>query len=125
LIKRARKDLVAAEANLAIDEEVTYNYAYLAMLRTGRALMFAEGYRPIDGAQHKTVIDFAGAILGDDYKKMVRRFDKMRQKRNQFTYEPDIPISLTEAREALNLATEWVEQIQDVLKRINPQLHLF
>lgn len=36
LLFRAQKDLIAAKANLEIDEEVTYNYAYLAMLRCGR-----------------------------------------------------------------------------------------
>lgn len=60
LLQRADRDLRAAKANLSIDEEVAYNCAYLAMLRTGRALMFMEGYRPIDGAQHRTVIEFAG-----------------------------------------------------------------
>jgi uncharacterized protein (UPF0332 family) len=125
LLQRANKDLTAAEANLKIDEEVAYNCAYLAMLRTGRALMFAEGYRPIDGAQHKTVIEFAGASLGDDFIKMVKRFDEMRQKRNEFTYSPDIPISSAEAREALNVAKDWVSQIQDILEKKNPQLHLF
>ncbi len=36
LLLRAQKDIVAARANLKIDEEVTYNYAYLAMLRCSR-----------------------------------------------------------------------------------------
>jgi uncharacterized protein (UPF0332 family) len=117
LLNRANKDLKAAEANLVIDEEVAYNYAYLAMLRSGRALMFTWGYRPIDGAQHKTVIEFAGAVLGELYTKMVRKFDDMRQKQNMFTYEPDIPVSVTEAKEALKLAKEWVNQVQEVLKQ--------
>ena len=37
LLLRAQKDLIAAKANLKIDEEITYNYAYLAMLRCGRS----------------------------------------------------------------------------------------
>ena len=44
LLFRAKKDLIASKANLEIDEEVTYNYAYLATLRCGRAIMFIEGY---------------------------------------------------------------------------------
>lgn len=32
LVLRAQRDLVVAEKNLIIDEEVAYNYAYLAML---------------------------------------------------------------------------------------------
>lgn len=49
LPNRAQRDLKTAEANLDIDEEAVYTFAYLAMLRSGRALMFSEGFRPIDG----------------------------------------------------------------------------
>lgn len=48
-INRARKDIQVSKANLEIDTEAAYNYAYLAMLRSGRALMFSYGYRPING----------------------------------------------------------------------------
>ena len=56
-LKRARKDLITAKANLDIDEEWTYTIAYHAMLRAGRALMFAKGYRPKGKDQHKTVVE--------------------------------------------------------------------
>ena len=56
LILRAQKDLKVARANMEIDEEVTYQYAYLAMLRCGRALILLRGIRPTDGQQHRTVI---------------------------------------------------------------------
>jgi len=48
-INRASQDLKVSDANLKIDNEAAYNYAYLAMLRTGRALIFSFGYRPING----------------------------------------------------------------------------
>ena len=38
LLFRAKKDLFVAKSTLEIDEEATYNYAYLAMLRCGRAI---------------------------------------------------------------------------------------
>lgn len=93
LLFRAKKDLIASKANLEIDEEVTYNYAYLAMLRCGRAIMFMEGYRPTDGQQHKTVIEFTGRNLGEKFINIVKKFDNMRRKRNQFTYDPSLPVS--------------------------------
>lgn len=55
-IERAFKDLFVSEANFEIDREASYNYSYLAMLRSGRALMFFYGYRPVGMNQHKTVI---------------------------------------------------------------------
>ncbi len=68
LLTRAKKDLKTAHANLKIDEEAVYTFAYLAMLRSGRALLFLKGFRPSERQQHKTVVNFAGVILGEDYK---------------------------------------------------------
>lgn len=117
LLLRSKKDLVVAKKNLAIDEEVTYNYAYLAMLRCGRALMFLKGYRPDDGAQHKTVIDFVAVLLGSSFTELTDKFDIMRRKRNQFTYDPFLPISKTEAENALKSAEEFVAKAIELVKK--------
>jgi hypothetical protein len=45
----------------------------------------------------------------------------MRQKRNIFTYEIDISISLTEANNAINTARHFVELIKDIIKKESPQ----
>ena len=124
LLLRAKKDIAAAKANLIIDEEVSYHYAYLAMLRCGRAIVFIKGFRSIDGQQHKTIIELSGEILGVDYNNIIRKFDRMRRKRNQFTYDPLIPVSLTEAEDALKTAEEFVENIFKFVRKINPQLKL-
>lgn len=121
LLFRAKKDLIASKVNLEIDEEVTYNYAYLAMLRCGRAIMFMEGYRPTDGQQHKTVIEFTGKILGEKFINIVKKFDNMRRKRNQFTYDPSLPVSKLEAKNALKTAEEFVKKIMELVKKENPQ----
>ena len=122
---RAKQDLIVAEANLKIDSEVTYNYAYLAMLRTGRALMFSFEYRPIDGKQHKTVVDFAEKMLGAKYSELVSYFNRMRKKRNDFTYdEPDIVISNEEAKNAIKIANEFVQEVSRFIKEHNPQKEL-
>lgn len=121
LLFRAKKDLIASKANLEIDEEVTYNYAYLAMLRCGRAIMFMEGYRPTDGRQHKTVIEFTGKILGEKFINIVKKFDNMRRKRNQFTYDPSLPVSKLEAKNALKTAEEFIKKIIELVKKENPQ----
>ena len=57
-LNRAQRDLRTAKANLKIDEEWAYTIAYHAMLKTGRAFMFASGYRPRGKDQNKTVVDF-------------------------------------------------------------------
>ncbi|WP_292366837.1 MULTISPECIES: hypothetical protein [unclassified Methanoculleus] len=56
----AERDLRAAEMDLAISNEWTYNIAYNAVLSAGRALMFAGGYRPKGGEGHVSVKEFLG-----------------------------------------------------------------
>lgn len=120
-LARAKKDLVVAKANIEIDEEATYNYAYLAMLRCGRAIMFLNGFRPSDGQQHKTVIEFCREVFEQDFIELIRKFDMMRRKRNQFTYDPFLPVSKTEAENALNNAEMFVDKALEVVRKRNPQ----
>ncbi|MBU4362428.1 HEPN domain-containing protein [bacterium] len=124
LLLRAHKDIVAAKANLEIDEEVTYNYAYLAMLRCGRSIVFMKGYRSVNGQQHKTIIELSGEILGEEFKSIVKKFDHMRRKRNQFTYDPFLPVSKIEAENALKTAEEFVTIVLKIVQKENPQLRL-
>ncbi len=48
----------------------------------------------------------------------------MRRKRNQFTYEPDLPIGLKEAQEALKTAREFVQQILRQARKESPHLEM-
>ena len=121
---RSLRDIKTAKANLEIDEEAAYTFAYLAMLRSGRALMFLKGYRPADGRQHKTVVEVAGFFLGKTYEDLVYKFEQMRRKRNQFTYEPDLPLGQKETREALKTAHEFVKQILNQARNEAPQMEL-
>jgi uncharacterized protein (UPF0332 family) len=124
LILRAHKDLKTAKANLTIDEGIAYTVAYLAMLHAGRALMLLEGFRPANGYQHKTVVDLTGYLLGKEFKTLIEYFDRMRRKRNIFTYEVSISISKTEATKALHTAKTFVDLIKKHIKKENPQMEL-
>jgi uncharacterized protein (UPF0332 family) len=91
---------------LKIDEEWAYAIGYHAMLRAGRALMFASGYWPRGKDQHKTVVEFCAEILGKDFQHLTTRFNRMRAKRHDFIYETERPIPKTEATQSLR-STEW------------------
>jgi len=121
LLKRSKKDLLAAKANLKIDEGIAYSISYLAMLRAGRAFMFLRGFRTSDGYQHKTVVQFISEALGNKYTGIIERFDRMRRKRNIFTYEIDATISHTEAVGALHAAEQFVRMIIETVKKESPQ----
>ncbi|MBN1794381.1 MAG: HEPN domain-containing protein [Candidatus Omnitrophica bacterium] len=121
LIRRALKEIEIAKLNLAIDEGTAYTVTYTAMLHAARAFMLLKGYRPSDGYQHKTVVDFTEVALGAKYKTVIQHFDKMRRKRNLFTYELTISISPTEAKSALKTAKEFVDLIRGIIEEENPQ----
>lgn len=125
LLMSASKNIIASEKNLSIDEEACYTLAYNAMLKAARALVFLQGYRPHDGQQHKTTIDLTGEILGKEFNELIELFDKMRKKRNQFTYDPMLPLSLTEAKTALKTADAFHKKVRNFLDKKYPQLKLF
>ena len=121
LILRAHKDLKTAKANLDIDEGIAYTVAYLAMLHAARAFILLKGFRPADGYQHKTVVEFMSHFLGREFKVIVEQFDRMRRKRNIFIYEIDISISKSEASNALEKAKRFVDLIKGIIQKENPQ----
>lgn len=120
LIERAYVDIKTAKRNIDDDEECAYNYAYNAMLRSGLALMFSEGFRPEIRNKHLTIVRFASSILGDKLKRIINDYDFMRKKRNRFIYEPDIPCSVKEATDAIETAEEFVDKISRLIKEKNP-----
>jgi len=81
-----------------------------------------KGYRSVDGQQHKTIIELSGEILGKAFKNIIMKFDRMRRKRNQFTYDPFIPVSKTEAKNALITAESFVKIVLELFQKENPQL---
>jgi len=122
LILRAHKDLKTAKANLDIDEGIAYTVAYLAMLHAARAFILLKGFRTGDGYQHKTVVEFMSHFLGREFKVIVKQVDRMRRKRNIFTYEIDISISKSEASNALEKAKRFVDLIKGIIQKENPQM---
>lgn len=124
MLKAAISDLEEARKVRAISDKATYLMAYNAMLKAGRALLLLHGLRPDDGAQHKTVVEATGAILGDKFKQLVAQFETMRRKRNEFTYGGFSASSGSEAGNAFADAIELVKEILKEAKKRNPQMRL-
>ena len=61
-------------------------------------------------------------FLGREFKVIVEQFDRMRRKRNSFTYEIDISISKSEASNALEKAKRFVDLIKGIIQKENPQM---
>jgi uncharacterized protein (UPF0332 family) len=124
LLKQAILDIEEAKKIVSIAERATYLLAYNAMLKAGRALILFNGYVPDDGGQHKTVVDMTSAILGHKYKDIVVRYDIMRRKRNEMTYEAGALLSKSESKKAFTNAIELINKILAEVKSKNPQLEL-
>ena len=124
LLREAVFDLKEAKKVSHIADKATYLLAYMAMLKAGRALMFLKGYRPTDGAQHKTVVEMTSVILGNKYKNLVDHFETMRRKRNKMTYEAGALLSESEAQEAFRDAISLTQNILSEVKSQNPQMEL-
>jgi len=121
MISRSYEEIRAAKANMKIDQGIAFTVAYTSMLHAGRALMLSKGYRPSDGYQHKTVVDFTANLLGERYKTITQRFDSMRRKRNIFTYEVSISFSETEVNSALKSAESFIQTVRDIIESEDPQ----
>ena len=67
LLNDALRDIREAKLTLPIGERGPFLLAYQAMLKAGRALLFLKGLRPVDGAQHKTVVQVCELLLGQPF----------------------------------------------------------
>lgn len=124
LLKEAVLGLEEAKKIAHLAERATYLLAYNAMLKAGRALMLLKGYVPDDGAQHKTVVEMTSAILSDPYRELTEKFETVRRKRNEMTYESGTLLSKSEAQKAFSDAITLVKKIFTEAKAQNPQLEL-
>ena len=87
-------------------------------------MLLLKGYRPDDGAQHKTAVEITSAILGNKYKNLTEQFETMRRKRNRMTYEAGVLLSKSEADKCFSDAISLVQKILAEVKFQNPQLDL-
>ncbi len=124
-LARSTKDLNTAKANLEIDLTWSYTIAYHAMIRAGRALIFSEGYLPTIKNSHKTIVEFTLLILGDEYKYITGKFNRMRRRRHDFIYDSKNHITVKEAKTSIEAAEKLIGRIKNVIEKQNPQKDLF
>lgn len=114
-LKRARKDLLTAEAVVTIDLTWSFAIAYHAMMRAGRALMFSQGYLPTTKSSHKTIMEFTRLSLGDEFQDLLLRFNRMRRKRHDFIYDSQNQTTISEVKSALRTAKELIEKVASLV----------
>lgn len=117
-LRLAERDLKTA-LNMLEDKDYDWAFAvsYNAMLQAGRALMFSEGYRPKGEYKHVSVIEFTKGRFSREFsEKVLFMFNKIRKKRHTAVYEQAEMISEEEAKNALDIAKEFVNKVKEILK---------
>jgi len=124
-LEKAENDLKLFDVVIKENTGWASTIAYQCMLRAGRALMFAHGFLPIDGQQHKTVVELTGELLGETFKTIIKQFNKLRKIRNTFLYDSVDSISKTEAEITIKTAKELLAEITKQIEKLNPQGNIF
>lgn len=121
LIKRAKKDLKTAKKNLNDDEPTALDLVYKSMFHAANALIQSQGFRPGRIQQHIGVIEAVERTLGVETRPMIRKFDRLRQKRNEFEYQGLYRGTKTEIINGFHDAEILIEKIEEYIHLKNPQ----
>jgi uncharacterized protein (UPF0332 family) len=126
LVTRAERDLSTSRLLQDKDDEWAFAAAYQAMARSARALILSEGFRPKGSRRdtHKTVVTASGILLGEQYKSMINKFDRMRRKYQNFMEEAGRIISRYEAGQAIKDAEEFYTLVNGRIREKYSQMSL-
>ncbi len=126
LVTRAERDLTTSKLLQDKDEEWAFAAAYQSMARIARALILSEGFRPKGSRRdtHKTVVTASGMLLGEQYKSMINKFDRMRRKYQSFMEEAGRIISRYEAGQAIKDAEEFYTLVNGRIREKYSQMSL-
>jgi uncharacterized protein (UPF0332 family) len=127
LVTRAERDLAASKFLYDKDEEWAFAATYQAMARSAKALILSEGFRPktVRGRDaKKTVVTAAGVILGEQYKSLINKFDRMRRKYQSFMEDAGRIISRYEAGQAIKDAEEFIALVNGRIREKYSQMSL-
>jgi len=125
VLNKAYKAVYAAEILLEKNiDESAFKEAYDAMILSGRALIFSLGLRPRTIGSHSITIKFCELYLGKEFKLLIDKFKKMKQKRNYLIYGTDLIVSEVETKNAIKTAKDFVRKIEKIVQRKDPQKRL-
>ena len=125
LLDGAKRNFDAASLIRGKVDEAAFKLAYDGLLQIGRIILLINGYRPADGEQHKTTFTVAGALLGEDFDRLIKKIQKFRIKRNISLYEPKLLINKNETEAIFKTAREFWDRVKIYLRDKNTQLKLF
>lgn len=116
LLAVARRDIRTAQNLIMTDLDWAFIVAYNSILQLSIAYMNSQGYRPRGEGKHYNTFQFMLEALPED-RVMIKRLQKFRRKRNMSIYEQSGLVGETEARDVIDFAGRYCEQIKSKLPR--------
>jgi hypothetical protein len=116
LLAVARRDIRTAETLVTTDLDWAFIIAYNAILQLSIAYMNSQGFRPRGEGKHYNTFQFMSEALPED-RAMIRRLQKFRRKRNMSIYEQSGLVGEKEARDVIDFAGRYYEEIKSRLPR--------
>ncbi|OIO88693.1 MAG: hypothetical protein AUK32_00905 [Candidatus Aquicultor secundus] len=116
LLRVARRDINTAQRNL-IDHDLDWAFAiaYNSILQLTLAWMNHLGFRPKGEAKHANTFTFLEEALPKERQPMIKRLQRMRQKRNATIYRKAGLVGEKEARDVIDFAGEYYKEIEAIL----------
>lgn len=124
LLAQARAHVVSATKVLDDDPAGGYALAYDAARKALTAILENQGLRPTTRGGHLAVVEAVRAQLDPPLTRPLRRFNRMRSRRNDAEYPPtDAPeISAGDVQEDQAAAAEFIDIATRVLDEMSPFL---
>lgn len=125
VLSKANKSLEAAEILFKQNiNEPAFKEAYDSMILASRALIFVLGFKPRSIGSHSITIKFCELYLGPEFKTLIEKFKKMKQKRHYLIYGAGLIISKTEAQNAIKNTKEFIRIIEKQILKERKQKRL-
>ncbi len=117
-----RRDMEDAQVpGLSTDRR--FATAYNAGLQISAMVIACAGYRVTTtrGGHHRNAFEAVRHISGLDQKSLIDYLDTCRRKRNRLEYDTPGVVSETEADELLEKVQEFLEVVEDWIRRRHPR----
>lgn len=125
LLDASKRNFDAASLIKGKFDDAAFKLFYDGLLQLGRVILLLNGFRPVDGEQHKTTFKVAGEFLGKDFADLINKIQRYRIKRNDCIYDPKTLISRLETEAIHKTVQEFWRRIRLYLSEKDPQLRLF
>jgi hypothetical protein len=121
LLAIVHRDLTDAKAGV-ISDDWRFGIAYNAALKLCTALLYAEGYRPVQNLAHYRTLQALPLILGIDRKADAAYLDTCRTKRNIVEYDYVGGATGANADELIEFAELLEKDVLEWLRSRHPDL---